>query len=208
MTEYGRQIHLVRSHFKQVAIGAANSGLDSFHLQWEAQRCNGDDRCGSPAHIYYNRGWQTRFSRGYHAPAPDIFVALYSDCRSEWMCDGEEGTVWVADGERLFALVLEIEYDSFSCKKNRRCYYMWTHQSLSQAEYDGLNFIHSAWKHARGMRVNRVEVGEYGQQLWYGLAKTHVPGVARRVLHKVIDQMESQFGQGKGFFAENVRNKR
>lgn len=119
VTEHGWQIHMMRSHFKQVAIGAANSGLDSFHLQWEAQRCNGDDRCGSPARIYYNSGWQARFSRGYRAPAPDIFVALYSDCRSEWMCDGEEATVWVANGERLFALVLEIEYDSFGREKNK-----------------------------------------------------------------------------------------
>lgn len=202
VSEHGWQIHLVRSHFMQIAIGAANSGLDPFHLDWEAQRCNGDHRNESPARIRYNCGWQTRFSPGRRIPSPDTFVALYSDCRSEWVCDGEEGVVRMAEGERLFALVLQIEYDSCGREKDRRYYYMQAYRSLSMAEYDGLNFVDSAWKHAWMTRSNRIAVDERGLQIWHSLPKTRVPGVARRSLHKVIDQMKSQFGQGKDFFTK------
>lgn len=203
VTDSGWQIHMVRSHERQIVIGAANSGLDSFHLQWEKERCDGDDRCGSPANIYYNRGWQTRFSRGWHAPSPDTFVALYSDCRGEWMIDGEEATVWDSVGERLFALVLHIEYDRSGRELDRTMSYMQSDQVLSRhTQFEGLNFIDQAYAAAHLQRRKDLTHNEWGRKLWNRRAKTHIPSVARQALHKVIDQMESQFGQGKDFFAK------
>ncbi len=203
VTERGWQIHMVRSHQRQIVIGAANSGLDSFHLQWEKKRCDGDDRSGSPANIYYNKGWQTRFSRGWHAPSPDTFVALYSDCRGEWMMDGEEATVWESVGERLFALVLHINYDHSGRELGRTLSYMQGDQVLSRhAQFEGLNLIDQAYATACLPRRKDLTHSEWGRKLWHCRAKTNVPSVARQALHKVIGQMESQFGQGKDFFAK------
>ena len=204
--DWGWQIHLVRTHMRQIVIGAANSGLNEFHLQWEKQRVDGDDRCGSPANIYYNGGWQTRFSAGFHEPAPDAFVALYSDCRSEYYHDTEAGPYVEGIGERLYGAVIYIEHDQAGREKYRTVSYMQANWSLECAEFEGLNFINSA--HAAACMRGREDLNtdKWGNRTWNRVSKKHVPSVARQALHKALAHMEGQFGQGKDFFVNHKQS--
>ena len=120
------------------------------------------------------------------------------------MIDGEEATVWDSVGERLFALVLHIEYDRSGRELDRTMSFMQADQVLSRhAQFEGLNFIDQAYATAHLPRRKDLTHNEWGRKLWYRRAKTRIPSVARQALHKVIGQMESQFGQGKDFFVNN-----
>src|SRR4051812_47758256 len=57
VNDSGFAIHLVRSHFKQLAIGASNTDLTDFGKEWEAERCgNIHFRESGPCPITFNGG--------------------------------------------------------------------------------------------------------------------------------------------------------
>jgi hypothetical protein len=200
VTKRGWQIHIVRSHMRQIAIGAANSGLNHFRLQWENQRCNGNilqESC--PAEISYNYGWETRFSKGLKAPAPNIFVALYGECLKERTVEGEEGVCCVSEIECLFAIVLWITYDERGNNPHRTMCYMHSNSKLSRdAKFEGLNLVDSAYEKACLPFRNRAN-----EEVWQVITASQVPADAHMPLVKVLTQLESQFGQGKDFFKQS-----
>ena len=212
VTDSGFAIHLVHSHFKQLAIGACDSALSDFEKQWEAEWCEKGMRgYSSPCPISFNGGWNTRFDGNMRSrKGPNVFVALYADCASTELHDYDGpgglggGTIEHAVGERMFALVVHCE------NGKRNAYYLYCRKSASSAQFDGLNLVVEANNHVLRQKANRVTRTDWEDHQWWGLPKTRIPGVARQVLHRTVEQVEELFGQGKDFFqpSRKRRNKR
>jgi hypothetical protein len=204
VNDSGFAIHLVRSHFKQLAIGASDTDLTDFGKEWEAERCgNVHNRDSGPCPITFNGGWNTRFDgNALRRRGHTIYVALYADCARTERHDYERGTIDHAVGERLFALVIHIS------SGKRKAYYLSCRKSVTSARYDGLNLIVEANDHVRKLKQNLLTRDTWEEQQWWSHPKTHIPGVARQVLHRTIDEVEALFGQGKDFFQPKKHPKR
>jgi hypothetical protein len=214
VTDAGFAIHLVRSHFKQLAIGACDSALSDFEKQWEAEWCEKGTRgYSSPCPITFNGGWNTRFDAGAFRfrSGVNAVVALYADCASTETHDYDGpgglggGTIVHAVGERLYALVIHHGEND-----KRTAHYLYCRKSASAARYDGLNLVVEANQHVLKQKAGRVYREDWESTQWWGLPKARVPGVARQVLHQTIAELEGLFGQGKDFFqpSRKRRNKR
>ena len=207
-------IHLVRSHFKQIAIGACDSTLGSIELHQEAEWCEKGMRgYSSPCPITFNGGWNTRFDAGSFRFKIGVnsVVALYADCARTEVHDYDGagglggGTIELPVNERLYALVVRHGENG-----KRTAHYLYCCKSASSARFDGLNLVIEAVEHVLKQEYRRVYREYWDDMQWWGLPKTHVPGVARQVLHRTVEQVEQLFGQGKDFFqpSRKRRNKR
>lgn len=208
-------IHLTRSHFTQLAIGASDSGLDTFYREWETEDCENNTRSGlgSPCRISFNGGWNTRFDGApRHGKESYVFVALYADCKRTERVDYDGwygldgGTVYEPVGERLFAFVIR-------WNKGVRCErYLWCEKSVRTACFDALNLVDEAAAHVMEQILHCAYHTGLGDETekWWGLPKTHVPGEVRQVLHRTIGTVQNLFGQGKDFFQpkKHARRKR
>ena len=202
----GFAIHLVRSHFKQLAIGACDPALSTFAAVGSRGLRKRYSRSSSPCPVKFNGGWNTRFDNNGSRKA----AASSSRCTPT--APRPSATTTIAGRSGASSIRPLASAVCPRCSSQRRAASARRTTSTvasrpSRLALTGSTSSAEANNHVLRQKDQPSDRDDWEERQWWGFPKTRIPGVARQVLHRTISEMEGLFGQGKEFFQSKKQRK-